>query len=205
MPSGLLNLALGVAMQVGSVGPSEAPNYPAPANAYGRYGFEGSSEQRYPFDTQQNWVHGYFQELPAYGGHHVFRPYNYKDVLSQSQTAAGWGERPTMPYSNQFWHRYHDHATMLKTTQSGPVRGTSLWTPAQSGRPIQNMAGWSEVPGTQIVIPSSGTISSGPLHLPPQFAPGVYPEYRQPAPAMYYQPAPALQPVDIVNPVGYRR
>ena len=76
MPNGLLNLALGLAIQVGSPGPSETPNSPAPANAYGRYGFEGSSEQRHPFDTQQNWVHGYFQEIPAYGGHHTFRPYN---------------------------------------------------------------------------------------------------------------------------------
>ena len=129
MPSGLLNLALGLAIQVGSPGPSETPNFPAPANAYGRYGFEGSSEQRYPFDTQQSWVHGYFQDIPAYGGHHTFRPYNYKDVLSQSQTAAGWGERPTMPYAQQFWHKYQDQATMLKTSQAAPI-----WTPQMSSR-----------------------------------------------------------------------
>ena len=150
MPNGLLNLALGLAIQVGSPGPSETPNSPAPANAYGRYGFEGSSEQRHPFDTQQNWVHGYFQEIPAYGGHHTFRPYNYKDVLSQSQTAAGWGERPTMPYSQQFAHKYHDQATMLKTTQAAPIWTTqmtsryapaqgswtqSAWTPVSAGSP----------------------------------------------------------------------
>ena len=202
MAIGLLNLALGVAMQVGNPGPSEVPGYPAPANAYGRYGSEGSSEQRHPFDTQQNWVHGYYQEIPAYGGHHLFRPYNYKDVLSQSQTAAGWGERPSMPYSNQFWHKYQDHATMLKTTQAAPVRGTPVWVPGQvpvqmSRQPI-NYAGWSEVPGSQIAIPQAAPApSSGSLHIPPQFAPVGYPDYQQ---------GPGLQQaVDVVNPVGYRR
>lgn len=200
MPSGLLNLALGMAMQVGNPGPSEMPAAPAPVNAYGRYGSEGSSEQRYPFDTQQNWVHGYFQEIPAYGGHHLFRPYNYKDVLSQSQTAAGWGERPSMPYSQQFWHKYHDQATMLKTTQAMPQamppRGAPVWTPAQpAGRPIQNFAGWSAAPGSQIVIPPSMPpsmpVSSGSLHMPPQnFAPVAYPEYPQGT---------------VIEPTGYRR
>ena len=195
MPNGLLNLALGVAMQVGSPGPSEMPGYPAPANAYGRYGSEGSSEQKYPFDTQQNWVHGYFQEMPAYGGHHLFRPYNYKDVLSQSQTAAGWGERPTMPYSQQFWHKYHDQATMLKTTQSLPPqsippRTQPLWTPGWStARPAQPVGGWSVDPGSQIVLPAGTT---GPLHVPAaNFTPVNYPETQQ--------------PVEVINPAEYRR
>lgn len=118
MPNGLLNLTLGLAMQVGSPGPSETPNFQPPPHAYGQYGFEGSSEQRYPFDTQMNWVHGYHQEIPAYGSHPVFRPYNYKDVLSQSQVAGGWGERPSMPYSQQFWHKYQDQATMLKASRT---------------------------------------------------------------------------------------
>jgi hypothetical protein len=202
MPNGLLNLALGVAMQVGTPGPSEAPGIPAPANAYGRYGSEGSSEQRHPFDTQQNWVHGYFQEIPAYGGHHLFRPYNYKDVLSQSQTAAGWGERPQMPYSQQFWHKYHDQATMLKTTQSvpTPVRSAPVWTPGlPNNRNVPNYAGWTVAPGTQIVIPESAPpVSSGPLHMPPQnFTPVGFPEY---------QPGTVIQPaVEVINPAGYRR
>ncbi len=110
----------GNSSQVGAPGPSETPNYPAMQNAYNQYGHEGQFEQRYPFDSQQNWVHGYFQEIPAYGGHVFFRPYNYKDVMSQSQTSAGWGMSPTMPYSQQFWHRYHDQATMLKLSRSNP-------------------------------------------------------------------------------------
>jgi hypothetical protein len=118
--TGLTTLALGLAMQVGTPAPSETPNYPPLQNAFSQHGFEGQYEQRYPFDTQQNWVHGYFQEIPAYGGHVFYRPYNYKDVLSQSQTAAGWGMSPTMPYSQQFWHRYHDQATMLKLSRTTP-------------------------------------------------------------------------------------
>lgn len=194
MPNGLLNLALGLAMQVGNPGPSEAPGSPAPANAFGQYGSEGSSEQRHPFDTQQNWVHGYFQEIPAYGGHPLFRPYNYKDVLSQSQTAAGWGERPSMPYSQQFWHKYHDQATMLKTTQ----RGAPVWTPPV-GRPSQAPTYWSMAPGSQIVIPqSTAPMSNGPLHMPPQiYAPASYPDNFQ---GSGIQPA-----VEVINPVNYRR
>lgn len=120
MAGELVTVALSLMLQVGTPGPSETPNAPALQNAFNQYGHEGQFEQRYPFDTQQNWVHGYFQEIPAYGGHNFFRPYNYKDVMSQSQTSAGWGMSPTMPYSQQFWHRYHDQATMLKLSRSNP-------------------------------------------------------------------------------------
>ncbi|MBW3542135.1 MAG: hypothetical protein KY476_17835 [Planctomycetes bacterium] len=64
----------------------------------------------YPFDSSEPWVHGYHQEMPAYGGYAVFRPYNYKHVFAQAQAAGGWGMSPTMPYSQQFWHRYSDEA-----------------------------------------------------------------------------------------------
>ena len=216
MPSGLLNLVLGVAMQVGSPGPSEMPGFPAPMNAYSQPGASAATEPRYRFDTQQTWVHGYFQELPAYGGHPFFRPYNYKDVLSQSQTAAGWGERPGMPYSQQFWHKYHDQATMLKAAQSAPIRNLPVWTPSSSSRP--SYAGWSPSPasqvmtvGSQIAIPSSVPISSGQLHMPPQnFTPVGLPEYPQgPGLPEYQQGSELQQAADVVNPVsygyGYRR
>ena len=67
----------------------------------------GAQEQLYPYDSPEPWLHGYWQDMPYYGGFRSFRPYNYKQVLSQSQTAAGWGMNPKMPYSQQFWHRYH--------------------------------------------------------------------------------------------------
>jgi hypothetical protein len=130
MPNGIWTLALGAAMQVGVPGPSETPNFPALPNAYQQYGFEGQYEQRYPLDTQQNWVHGYFQEIPAYGGHAFFRPYNYKDILSQSQVSAGWGHSPVLPYSQQFWHKYHDQATMLKLSQQEGPSPTYAFDPS---------------------------------------------------------------------------
>jgi hypothetical protein len=61
----------------------------------------GCSESRYPFDAQHPWLHGYYQETPAYAGFHAFRPYNYKHVFAQSQLAAEWGGSPTAPYSHQ--------------------------------------------------------------------------------------------------------
>jgi hypothetical protein len=154
MPHGLMTVALAAAMQVGQPSPSETPNYPPLQNAFSQHGFEGQYEQRYPFDTQQNWVHGYHQEIPAYGGHVFFRPYNYKDVLSQSQTAAGWGLSPTMPYSQQFWHRYHDQATMLKLSRSMPAPSP---IPGQPQTMPQVMpAGAVMVPAQQFVIPQPG-------------------------------------------------
>ena len=153
MPNGLINLTLGLAMQVGSPGPSEAPNAPIPARAYGQYGFEGSGEQRLPQDSQNAWLHGYHQEISAYGGHPVFRPYNYKHVLSQSQTAAGWGERPAMPYSQQFWHKYHDQATMLKVSRSQGVPSTYLAVqPMTPQTPVWNSPlGGLQVPAQQVI------------------------------------------------------
>lgn len=66
----------------------------------------------YPFDAYEPWVHGHFQEIPAYGGYHSFRPYNYKHVLSQSQVAAGWGMSPTMPYSHEYFRRFREQAAV---------------------------------------------------------------------------------------------
>ena len=160
MPTGLVNLALGIAMQVGGPGPAAAPGFQPPAQAYQQPGFPGSAEQRYPFDNQMNWVHGYHQEIPPYGGHHVYRPYNYKDVMSQSQTAAGWGERPMMPYAQQYWHKYQDQASMLKVTRSQPsvmpymnvqqvAPQTQQWMAQPSGM---------HAPAQQIVWPQSTNV-----------------------------------------------
>ena len=183
MPNGLINLAVGLAIQVGNPGPSEMPNAPVPANAYGQYGFEGSSEQHYASDSQMSWVHGYFQEIPAYGGHPVFRPNNYKHVLSQSQTAAGWGERPAMPYSQQFWHKYHDQATMLKVSRyqqqmnmphgyvQPVVQQQPVWVPQPTGLhlPAQQI-GYPQVP--QPMMQNTVTV---PANLPEALLPPALP------------------------------
>lgn len=66
----------------------------------------GASEPLYPYDDQEVWKHGWIQVMPFYGGYHSYRPYNYKNVLSQSAQSASWGMSPTAPYSQQFYHRY---------------------------------------------------------------------------------------------------
>ncbi|MBI1344927.1 hypothetical protein GC163_01415 [bacterium] len=167
MSTAITTVALGLAMQVGQPAPQETPNYPALPNAYNQYGFEGQFEQRHPFDTQQNWVHGYFQEIPAYGGHTFYRPYNYKDVMSQSQTAAGWGASPTLPYSQQFWHRYHDQATMLKLSQQGqPSHDQANMVQTPTMHPTHGMQ-----PGMQPMYHPSPVMtpqpSQGPAMTPP--------------------------------------
>lgn len=68
-------------------------------------------EQLHPFDAYEPWVHGHFQDIPAYGGYHLFRPYNYKHVLSQTQVAAGWGMSPTLAYTQEYFRR-REQATM---------------------------------------------------------------------------------------------
>jgi len=73
-------------------------------------GIYGEPLQRY--DAPYPWMHGYVQEIPAYEGYAAFRPYNYKHVFAQSQAAGGWGMSPTMPYAQQFWHRYRKRALM---------------------------------------------------------------------------------------------
>jgi hypothetical protein len=65
-----------------------------------------------PFDTQEAWMHGYFQEIGAYGGYHYFRPYNYKHVFSQVDLSYRWGQPQGLPYSQQWWHRYHSRAAL---------------------------------------------------------------------------------------------
>ena len=72
----------------------------------------GTSDQLYPFDNPAPWLHGQFQVMPAYGGHVSFRPYNYKHIGPQSRMAGMMGAPTSMPYSQQFWHRYAESAAM---------------------------------------------------------------------------------------------
>lgn len=66
----------------------------------------------YPYDYEPNWTHGYYQEIPAYGGYHFFRPYNYKNVMPQSQVSAAWGNAANMPYSHQYFDKVAGHPTV---------------------------------------------------------------------------------------------
>jgi hypothetical protein len=162
----IVHVAIAAVMQVGQPAPQEMPGIPVIPEAYQQQPFGGQAETRHPFDTQQNWVHGYFQEIPAYRGHVYFRPYNYKHVLSQSQTAGGWGMNPNLAYSQQFWHRYQDQATMLKMSQND-------MRPAQPLPPGQ-YAPAQYTQGQYAPMPSGPIQYAPPPHTPGQYTPGQY-------------------------------
>ncbi len=69
--------------------------------------FDGS-EPLYSYDDLDPWKHGWIQIMPYYGGFHSYRPYNYKQVFAQSAQSAAWGMPRSMPYSQQFYHRYEN-------------------------------------------------------------------------------------------------
>ncbi|MCA9072837.1 MAG: hypothetical protein KDA84_28130 [Planctomycetaceae bacterium] len=110
---GSLSAAMSVVLTLGQTGyPAEQTVEPVQVSEFGSFDYTGFGGQLYPYDTHYPWVHGYFQEIPAYGGYVSFRPYNYKHVMSQTQAAGGWGLNPTLAYSQQFWHRYHQRASL---------------------------------------------------------------------------------------------
>jgi hypothetical protein len=88
------------------------------ADAYSGPGSVGSNEPLFRYDDQERWKHGWVRNMPYYEGYHSFRPYNYHNVFGQSQTSVGWGMPATMPYSQQFWHRYEEMVDMSRGDHS---------------------------------------------------------------------------------------
>lgn len=103
----------------------------------------GSSEPLFSYDDQERWKHGYLKEMPYYEGFHSFRPYNYHHVFSQSQTSAGWGMPPVMPYSQQFWHRY-EHMTNLTGREF-----SSTYTPSMQPTFARQMSPYMPYPAVE--------------------------------------------------------
>lgn len=94
----------------------------------GLNGYSGSNgDQLHPWDTQEAWMHGYFQEIGPYAGYHFYRPYNYKHVFAQADLAYRWGQPQGMPYSQQWWHRYHGRASLNPTMQSQMSQASSSY------------------------------------------------------------------------------
>lgn len=110
-----------------------APGSGVPIYEEAGTGLGGSGDPLFPYDATEPWMHGYFQEIPAYGGYAHFRPHNYKHVFAQSQVSAGWGFSPQHPYSQQFWHRYESMSSMRLHLPSYP-------SPAAPRRPGQRPA-----------------------------------------------------------------
>jgi len=110
-------MSIGLVLTFGQVAQAQDPLTIYDQNNYSGGYAEGAysplgDELLYPYDAQDQWQHGYIQYMPFYGAYKHFRPYNYKQVASQTQAASGWGMSPKMPYSQQYWHRYHAHAKM---------------------------------------------------------------------------------------------
>src|SRR4051794_16340304 len=84
----LLSAALGAAPNAVPPGaaPVEIVSQQPPSGGFIVSG-EPVLEARYPFDAPSRALHGYAQDVPAFGGFNAFRPYNYKHILAQSQIA----------------------------------------------------------------------------------------------------------------------
>lgn len=82
----------------------------------------GTGDPTNPYDFEPNWAHGYYQDIPSYHGHHFFRPYNYKHVMPQSQTAAAWGIPPQMPISHSNFNAVNGVPTASRP--AAPIRSS---------------------------------------------------------------------------------
>lgn len=85
----------------------------------------GTGDPTYPYDYEPNWMHGYYQEIPAYGGHHLFRPYNFRHVMPQSQTAAAWGIPPQLPISHSNFNSTNGVPPMPPPYHTGTYQGST--------------------------------------------------------------------------------
>src|SRR5579863_7319907 len=99
------------------------------ANPYGNYRINPAMQPASPgggpvtdpylnYDAYEPWVHGYWQELPAFGGYAYFRPYNYRHVYVQSEVAASWGTSAQMPYSQEYFRRAREQGILEQRTTS---------------------------------------------------------------------------------------
>lgn len=130
------------------------PSYDAVSSGGG-----GGGDQLYPFDSPEPWLKGYFQEIPAYGGHSTFRPHNYKHVLAQTQVAGGWGINPTMAYSHQWYHRYRNRSGMHPGFGVGATGQAGSQNLAQAGPPTGAASPYS----TTAAVPSGQPMSQPSL------------------------------------------
>ena len=128
-----------------------------------------ASEPLFPYDDQEVWKHGWIKVIPYYGGYHSYRPYNYKNVFSQSAQSASWGMSPTAPYSQQFYHRYETITgaevpmSAIQNSPYGPHPSAGYqpqWDQLQQSQPHVSSpvsAGYEGVPptGTYPIIQTS--------------------------------------------------
>ena len=131
----------------------------------------GSQETLFRYDDQEPWKHGWKKQMPYHEGFQAFRPYNYHHVFGQTQTAAAYGQ--TMPYSQQWWHRYHSVSAQYNHLQGQPPMAMPQYN-----------SGAVPVPSPSVAAPNAYAPSYGP-------APGSYP-----APSGSYELPPAPMNID---------
>ena len=128
-------------------GPALAQDYSGAQNYTGPSSF-GAQETLYRYDDQEPWKHGWRKQMSYHEGWHSFRPYNYHHVFGQSQTAATYGQ--SMPYSQQWWHRYHSVSSQYNHLQGQPPMAMPQYVaPPQTvgmGIPPQGMYGVPPAP-----------------------------------------------------------
>ncbi len=129
----------------------------------------GTTDTLLPFDSQEAWMHGYFQEMGPSPGSHYFRPYNYKHVLSQVDLAYRWGQPQGMPYSQQWWHRYHSRAALNPTTQA-----VMNHAQAKYALEMTRLRAWRDARAEQQRVPQThATTSEAPIYPFPMPMPDV--------------------------------
>lgn len=161
----------GAGYPAGTLPPNAGPYGGAgPANISGGVGYQGfytnsggTYDQLYPYDYHESWIRGHWQEMPAYGGFHHFRPYNYKHVLSQSQVAAGWGMSANTPYSQEYFRRAQPQAA-------------SSYEPRLSYRRSIPAIEHQEIARSQILREQPQTVPTGLRTLPQGDIPSGYSE-----------------------------
>jgi hypothetical protein len=127
----------------------------------------GAQETLFRYDDQEPWKHGWKKQMSYHEGFQAFRPYNYHHVFGQTQAAAAYGQ--TMPYSQQWWHRYHSASAQYNHLQGQPPMAIPQYN-GPAAPPVHGM-----MPPGAYPAPSSGyEVPPAPMHIDPVYSqPGV--------------------------------
>jgi hypothetical protein len=106
------HFGLAMLFAAGVGGPAVAQDYYTGPSSF------GAQETLFRYDDQEPWKHGWKKQMPYHEGFHAFRPYNYHHVFGQTQAAAAYGQ--SMPYSQQWWHRYQSVSAQYNHLQGQP-------------------------------------------------------------------------------------
>ena len=149
----------------------------------------GAQENLFRYDDQEPWKHGWKKQMPYHEGYQAFRPYNYHHVFGQTQTAAAYGQ--SMPYSQQWWHRYQSVSAQYNHLQGQPPmampaiqrcglrlvrRPPGMTAQPQSDRTAPPPYGslWSRTSGSYPAPPGTYELPPAPMNIDPVYSqPGV--------------------------------